>query len=222
VASLRQRHSARRAALSADRPNSCLELFDRDGFPLERVMGALLRTCTTPLSRRLEQMAHQKVQGDFRRQDITRTRKALSARSRWLECRLRRPVSASLKVSLASPFRGRPEKRDAKRPAQVANGNDETAAPAEAGCQSCGACCAYSREWPRFSLEDDAALALIPPAYVDNDDARMRCVGDRCAALTGEIGVATSCAVYDVRPDVCRACEPGDDACVMARRWFGI
>ena len=50
----------------------------------------------------------------------------------------------------------------------------------------------------------------------------MRCDGDRCAALTGDVGVATSCAVYDVRPDVCRTCEPGDAACVAARLGFGL
>lgn len=89
-------------------------------------------------------------------------------------------------------------------------------------CQACGACCAYSAEWPRFSLEDDAALARIPPGFVDDANARMRCEGDRCAALTGEVGVATACAVYPVRPDVCRACLPGDAACLMARRRFGL
>ena len=89
-------------------------------------------------------------------------------------------------------------------------------------CQACGACCAYSAEWPRFSLEDDAALDRIPPALVDDSLARMRCVGDRCSALAGEIGVATACTIYADRPDVCRACLPGDDACLMARRRFGL
>jgi Fe-S-cluster containining protein len=93
---------------------------------------------------------------------------------------------------------------------------------AEALCQSCGACCAYSREWPRFSLEDDAALDLIPREFVDDAHGRMRCAGDRCTALVGDIGISTSCAVYAVRPDVCRACLPGDDACQMARRRFNL
>jgi len=105
-------------------------------------------------------------------------------------------------------------------PTEAAPALSET--DASALCQSCGACCAYSREWPRFSLEDDEALARIPLAFVDDSQGRMRCVGDRCSALVGEIGVATSCAVYAVRPDVCRACEPGDDACRMARRRFGL
>ena len=89
-------------------------------------------------------------------------------------------------------------------------------------CQACGACCAFSAEWPRFSLESDAALDLIPPAFVDDAHGRMRCQGDRCAALVGEVGVATSCAVYSVRPDVCRACMQGGDDCRMARQRFNL
>src|ERR1700674_954478 len=91
-----------------------------------------------------------------------------------------------------------------------------------AACQACGACCSFSREWPRFSLEDDAALDRIPPAVVDDERGRMRCAGDRGAALVGDVGVSTSCAVYAVRPEVCRACVPGDYACQPARRGFGL
>jgi Fe-S-cluster containining protein len=89
-------------------------------------------------------------------------------------------------------------------------------------CRACGACCSFSREWPRFSLESDADLALIPSAYVDAGLGGMKCSGDRCTALVGEVGMSTTCAVYDVRPDVCRACLPGDDACKMARRRFNL
>ena len=78
-------------------------------------------------------------------------------------------------------------------------------------CRACGACCSFSREWPRFSLEDDAALERIPRAFVDDGQA-----------LVGDVGTSTSCAVYAVRPDVCRDCRPGDDACEMARRHFHL
>jgi uncharacterized protein len=71
-------------------------------------------------------------------------------------------------------------------------------------------------------MEDDDELDLIPAALVDDSLARMRCIGDRCCALSGEIGVATSCTLYDVRPHVCRSCTAGDDACQMARRKFGL
>jgi Fe-S-cluster containining protein len=89
-------------------------------------------------------------------------------------------------------------------------------------CQACGACCSYSAEWPRFSLEDDVALERIPPGFVDDEGGRMRCDGDRCAALVGEVGKTTACAVYAVRPDVCRACLPGDDECRKARSRFNL
>jgi uncharacterized protein len=89
-------------------------------------------------------------------------------------------------------------------------------------CQSCGACCAYSAEWPRFSLEDDAALARIPEAMVNDQGGGMRCDGDRCTALSGEIGKSTTCTIYAVRPDVCRACMPGDPECVTARARHGL
>jgi hypothetical protein len=71
-------------------------------------------------------------------------------------------------------------------------------------------------------LESEAALDRIPSAYIDDDRGRMLCRGNRCSALIGEVGVATACAIYPLRPDVCEACLPGDDACRMARRHFGI
>jgi Fe-S-cluster containining protein len=103
--------------------------------------------------------------------------------------------------------------------------NDGAAQEAElssAACQSCGACCSFSAEWPRFSLESEADISWIPRALVDDARGRMRCNGDRCAALVGKVGVAASCAIYDRRPDVCKACMPGDDACRTARQFFGI
>jgi len=71
-------------------------------------------------------------------------------------------------------------------------------------------------------LETDADLDQIPGAYVDDEQGRMRCNGNRCTALIGEVGVATACAIYGVRPEVCKACLPGDAACQMARRRFDL
>jgi Fe-S-cluster containining protein len=89
-------------------------------------------------------------------------------------------------------------------------------------CQSCGACCSYSAEWPRFSTEDDAQLDRIPEEYIAANLSGMRCEGVRCSALCGEIGKSTGCGIYELRPDVCRACMPGDDDCLMARRAHGL
>ena len=89
-------------------------------------------------------------------------------------------------------------------------------------CRTCGACCSFSRDWPRFTTESDADLDRISGELADHYLGRMRCRGDRCAALVGEVGVLTSCAIYEVRPEVCRACEPGDEACRLARHRFGL
>jgi len=95
-------------------------------------------------------------------------------------------------------------------------------APGQTLCQTCGACCSYSNEWPRFTTEDAAEIDRIPHRLVSASQSGMACRGDRCAALTGKVGLATACAIYDIRPHVCRACEPGDDACLMARARFGL
>lgn len=84
-------------------------------------------------------------------------------------------------------------------------------------CQACGACCATDASWPRFSLETDEEIARIPEALIAENLGGMRCENDRCLALAGEIGKTTRCTIYDVRPQVCRSCMPGDDACLMAR-----
>jgi hypothetical protein len=87
-------------------------------------------------------------------------------------------------------------------------------------CLSCGACCAFSNEWPRFSVETEADIRSIPAAFAGKRG--MRCEGNRCSALDGEVGVQTSCAIYRVRPEVCRSCLPGDEECNMARKKFGL
>lgn len=75
-------------------------------------------------------------------------------------------------------------------------------------CRSCGACCSFSPTSPRFSTETEAALDLLPARFVAANEQGMRCEGARCSALVGRVGSETSCQVYDLRPDVCRACVP--------------
>ena len=87
-------------------------------------------------------------------------------------------------------------------------------------CLACGACCSFSSTWPRFTTDSDEDIAVIPRAFVAADDGGMHCVGDRCSALDGTVGSATSCGIYGVRPDVCRSCMPGDEACNIARAKF--
>lgn len=89
-------------------------------------------------------------------------------------------------------------------------------------CRQCGACCSYAAEWPRFSLETDERLDLIPTGLIDPGHGRMRAVGNRCAALHGTVGRSVACKIYDIRPDVCRDCLPGDDECRLARASFHL
>jgi uncharacterized protein len=69
---------------------------------------------------------------------------------------------------------------------------------------------------------EDAELRRIPAFLVDDNHGRMRCEGNRCTALIGEVGMSTSCSIYALRPQVCRVCLPGDEACQEARRLFGL
>lgn len=89
-------------------------------------------------------------------------------------------------------------------------------------CQACGACCSYSAEWPIFTTEDESELDLIPAHLVSSDLRGMACSGARCSALQGEVGRSTACSIYGLRPDVCRVCQPGDEACSIARRHHGF
>jgi Fe-S-cluster containining protein len=94
--------------------------------------------------------------------------------------------------------------------------------PSRTDCQACGACCAFSANWPRFSLEDEAQLDAIPRRLVASDESGMRCTGGRCDALAGEVGKATACTIYELRPAVCRDCVPDGEDCRMARERHGL
>jgi Fe-S-cluster containining protein len=100
----------------------------------------------------------------------------------------------------------------------------DPSAPDSAGelCQACGACCAFSPDWPRFTTETAGEIAALPHHLLNADETAMRWDCGRCAALRGEVGRVTCCTVYEDRPDVCRACQPGDDACNLARARHGM
>lgn len=87
-------------------------------------------------------------------------------------------------------------------------------------CRNCGACCAFSADWPQFIGDRDGDG--IPAALVDPGRRRMRCAGDRCAALAGRVGERVACTVYASRPLVCRELQPGDADCRLARAAFGL
>jgi Fe-S-cluster containining protein len=71
-------------------------------------------------------------------------------------------------------------------------------------------------------METDADIERIPGEFMNSAQSGMRCEGGRCSALSGKVGEATSCRIYAIRPDVCRECEPGDEACRIARAAFRL
>jgi len=44
----------------------------------------------------------------------------------------------------------------------------------------------------------------------------------RCAALTGRVGGAVGCGIYEWRPSPCREFSEGSDACERARQRHGL
>jgi hypothetical protein len=44
----------------------------------------------------------------------------------------------------------------------------------------------------------------------------------RCAALTGRVGEAVGCGIYEWRPSPCREFSEGSDACERARQRHGL
>lgn len=85
-------------------------------------------------------------------------------------------------------------------------------------CQRCGACCASFRV--AFYWAEGEAL---PPALVQPLRRLEACMAGtdtaapHCAALEGEVGRSTRCAVYARRPSPCRSVQPGDAQCLRAR-----
>jgi uncharacterized protein len=98
----------------------------------------------------------------------------------------------------------------------------DTGPAAFVDCQDCGACCGYSADWPRFTLESDDELDYLPPELVRDDLGGMACNSNRCRALSGTIGERTACSIHPIRPEVCRTCMPGDPECLMARALHGL
>ena len=104
----------------------------------------------------------------------------------------------------------------------------------ELACLSCGACCAAFRV--DFHPDDLASpdKAGVPEAMTIRllpNLVRMRGTDEappRCIALEGEVGSRVRCLIYADRPGPCRDFAPyaplgiGDDACVRARRRYGL
>ncbi len=94
-------------------------------------------------------------------------------------------------------------------------------------CQSCGACCAaYRVDFSVYELQSEGGSVPDGLAVeVNGNTARMRGtdhVPIRCAALTGQLGVAVACGIYEWRPGPCHELEAGSHGCAKARSRHGL
>ena len=103
-------------------------------------------------------------------------------------------------------------------------------------CSQCGACCAAFRVDFHHSerAQSETDESGVPPHLcvpVTPTLWRMRGTDElpqRCAALSGEIGVNVQCSIYPRRPSPCHEFAPyaalgwGEEACDRARRKHGL
>jgi Fe-S-cluster containining protein len=94
-------------------------------------------------------------------------------------------------------------------------------------CQSCGACCASYRVDFAVDELDDMGGQVPSGLAVEVNGATWRMRGTdhvpvRCAALTGKVGEAVACGIYEWRPNPCQELEPGSYGCEKARARHGL
>ena len=95
--------------------------------------------------------------------------------------------------------------------------------PAVPECTRCGACCSTFRVSFYWSEGE-----RLPERMVEQVTPTMACMSGtwgpapRCVALQGRVGENVRCAVYELRPPVCRDVVPGDARCIEARRRHGL
>jgi Fe-S-cluster containining protein len=103
-------------------------------------------------------------------------------------------------------------------------------------CQSCGACCCNTDEnraekyvdyvlvGARSPLAKHPALLRRLTVLNGEGERHMKLHGaeQRCAALSGELGVRVACTIYELRPAGCRKVRPGSKECRRDRRERGI
>jgi len=92
-------------------------------------------------------------------------------------------------------------------------------------CVRCGACCATYRVSFYWAEADECGLPAHLTTRINDWYSCMAGTGGpspRCAALSGEIGRAVACTVYDRRTSPCRELQAGDDKCNRARARHGL
>ena len=99
-------------------------------------------------------------------------------------------------------------------------------------CTACGACCFGKRDYVQVFAHDAARLGpartaelVAPPVGVipasvgrEAEPKRfMKMTHGHCTALSTAVPNRFLCTVYEDRPVLCRALEPGSAACLEAR-----
>ncbi|WP_115719647.1 YkgJ family cysteine cluster protein [Gallaecimonas mangrovi] len=101
-------------------------------------------------------------------------------------------------------------------------------------CVTCGACCAYFRV-SFYWAESELGGGLVPDDLTAKVNDFMSCMkgtesrkGCRCVSLSGDIGKATACTMYEKRPSPCREFEYSgylgihNPDCDKARAFHGL
>jgi Fe-S-cluster containining protein len=96
-------------------------------------------------------------------------------------------------------------------------------------CTACGACCFFDddRYVELWTVDQERLGASLHHVAVERDGrlflrtlerhcASLRVTQTRSAEVTDELSF--TCAIYDRRPDACRALARGSRACIEARR----
>jgi Fe-S-cluster containining protein len=104
-------------------------------------------------------------------------------------------------------------------------------------CKSCGACCFGRRDYVQVFADDVARLGPartaelvappvgeIPASVGRESEPRrfMKMTQGHCKALSTSVPGRFLCAVYEDRPMLCRALEPGSAPCLEARARRGV
>lgn len=104
-------------------------------------------------------------------------------------------------------------------------------------CVACGACCFGRRDYVQVFAHDVAKLGAartaelvaesvgeIPASVGRASEPRrfMKMIDGHCGALRTDVPNQYLCAVYDDRPVLCHALEPGSSPCLEARARRGV
>lgn len=95
-------------------------------------------------------------------------------------------------------------------------------------CLTCGVCCAYFHQVA--VLDSDPTPRRLTWTVWDAEDIagpkarwlRREAHQGHCVAFAGSVGQYARCAIYELRPNSCRAFEAGSDRCRAVRRVYGL